>query len=155
MNFVEIVPKQKHQKSFDEFINSLNFDNSFSEKGVIAKRDKNSVGSIRLEFNIADKNYLLADITDQLKYWILVDLKLYEEQKFFSKTYYGIWISFIENSETKPKKFIHCMLPEIQDSYQSIRLILNILVKKYFNYKLPLTKKNVNEILDLTGLKLC
>jgi hypothetical protein len=62
MNFVEIVPKQKHQKSFDEFINSLNLDNSFSEKGVIAKRDKNSVGSIRLEFNIADKNYLLANV---------------------------------------------------------------------------------------------
>ena len=77
MKFVEITPKAKHQKEFEEFISNLTFGNAFSENGVIAKREKTSVGSIRLELNIGNKNYLLLDLTDPLEYWILVDIKLY------------------------------------------------------------------------------
>ena len=60
MKFVEIRPKAKHQKEFEEFISNLNFNNAFLENNVIAKREKTSEGSIRLEFNIGNKNYLLA-----------------------------------------------------------------------------------------------
>ena len=153
MKFVEITPKAKHQKEFEDFISNLNSNNAFLENDVIAKREKTSEGSIRLEFNIGNKNYLLADLTDPLEYWILVDIKLYEEQKFFSKTYYGAFIEFIESSKPKPRKFVDCLIPEIQESYQSIELTLNNLVGKYFKYKLPLTSKNIKEIMEITNLK--
>ena len=154
MKFVEITPKAKHQKEFEEFISNLNFNNAFLDNNVIAKREKTSVGSIRLEFNIGNKNYLLLDLTDPLEYWILVDIKLYEEQKFFSKTYYGAFIGFIESSKSEPRKFVDCIIPEIQDSYQSIELALNNLVRNYFKCKLPLTSKNIKEIMEMSNLRI-
>tara|TARA_B110000971_G_C19783210_1_gene396308 strand:- start:200 stop:667 length:468 start_codon:yes stop_codon:yes gene_type:complete len=154
MKFVEITPKAKHQREFEDFISNLNFNNAFLENDVIAKREKTSEGSIRLEFNIGNKNYLLADLKDPLEYWISVDIRLYEEQKFFSKTYYGAFIEFIESSKSKPRKFVDCIIPEIQESYQSIELTLNNLVGKYFKYKLPLTSKNIKEIMEITNLRI-
>ena len=116
MKFVEITPKTKHQKKFEEFITELIFNNAFSENGVIAKRNKESIGSIRLEFNIGSAYALRVDLIDSLKHFISVDIRIYEEQKFFSKTYYGAFIRFVTDSESKPKKFINCMIPEVQES---------------------------------------
>ena len=153
MKFVEITPKAKHQKEFEEFISNLTFGNAFSENGVIAKRNKESIGSIRLEFNIGSAHALRVDLLDSLKHFIAVDIKIYEEQKFFSKTYYGAFIRFVTDSESKPKKFINCMIPEVQESYQSIELTLSYLVRKYFKYNMPLTNENIQEILEITNLR--
>jgi hypothetical protein len=154
MKFVEITPKAKHQKEFEEFISNLTFGNAFSENGVIAKRNKESIGSIRLEFNIGSAHALRVDLLDSLKHFIAVDIKIYEEQKFFSKTYYGAFIGFVMDSEPTPKKFIDCIIPEIQDSYQSIELSLNNLVRNYFKCKLPLTSKNIKEIMEMSNLRI-
>ena len=39
---------------------------------------------------------------------------------------------------------------ELQESFQSIEMTLEIIAKKYFKCKLPLSKKNIEEIFEST-----
>ena len=86
---------------------------------------------------------------------IHVDIRVHKTKTFFSKKRYAVHISLISNPKADPKnKGINCVLDELQESFQGIEMNLNIIAKKYFKCKLPLSKINIEEIFESTTCRI-
>jgi hypothetical protein len=147
------TPNTKDHKDFEKFISKININDFFIDNSVTARRYIEDEDSIRLRFYIANYHYVVADLPlDTFKHLITVDIQMYREVKFFGRKYYAVYVNFVSNNESNPKKWVQCVMDNLQQSYQSIEIILNNIVRKYFNYTLPLTNQNIHEIIETTNL---
>ena len=157
----EFNPDSKDWKNLDAFISKLN-SGPFLYLDVYAKT---AMGA-SMNFYIGNKNYMimveksrdnfgLAEDLKIFKHLIHVDIRVHKTKTFFSKKRYAVYIRLISNPKADSKnKGINCVLDELQESFQGIEMNLNIIAKKYFKCKLPLTKKNITEIFEATTCRI-
>ena len=155
----EFTPDKKDWKNLDTFLSKINIGYPFLDLDIFAKK---ALGA-SMNFYIGNKNYMVMakgseygfGLKEDLKFFdhlIHVDIRIYKTKTLFSKKRYAVYISLISNKKEE-KKNINVAMKELQESFQGIEMTLEIIAKKYFKCKLPLSKKNITEIFESTSCR--